>query len=376
MPLTLRVALVPLVLSLLVALTGPTASAETAPIMPLAARSLLLDITTAGERLVVAGERGHILYSDDNGSSWRQATVPTTQMLTGIHFVDEQHGWAVGHDGMILASSDGGEHWRIQRDGIATQNQANLEMREQALQQVEALQQQLATADEEPRAALEIDLEDATMDLEDADLALAEPVFTSPFMDTWFQDRMRGWAVGAFGALAATEDGGQHWRAQQDLVDNPDEFHLNTITGDGKGRVFIAGEGGMMFRSMDGGTSWETLESFYEGSWFGAVYNAQHDALLLFGLRGNLYRSTDFGATWEAVPNDNDITLAGGTSSASGEIVLVGGVGTVMLSSDGGKTFQRSMVEDRLSLGSGISSKGRVVLVGQGGAKVREDDSL
>ena len=38
-----------------------------------AASNLLLDITEAGDRLVVAGDRGHILYSDDGGNSWAQA---------------------------------------------------------------------------------------------------------------------------------------------------------------------------------------------------------------------------------------------------------------------------------------------------------------
>jgi photosystem II stability/assembly factor-like uncharacterized protein len=373
MRLTLRTVMIRVALPLLTILSGQLAAAESAPIMPLASRSLLLDITLAAERIVVAGERGHILYSDDNGSTWQQANVPTTQMLTGIHFVDAQRGWAAGHDGLILASSDGGENWRIQRDGIAAQDQANLELRERSLQKIEQLQQQLETSDEETLADLELELEDAVMDLEDADLALEELVFTSPFMDIWFQDRNRGWAVGAFGALVTTTDGGRHWSSQQQLVDNPDEFHLNTVTGDGEGRVFIAGEGGVMFRSLDGGDNWETIEPFYDGSWFGTVYEAQRDVLLAFGLRGNLFRSTDFGASWDPIINDNHITLAGGTSGPEGEIVLVGGVGTVLRSNDGGESFQRTMIEDRLSLSSGMSRKGRLILVGQGGAKTRKD---
>ena len=82
-------------------------SQDNAPIMPLAPQALLLDITTAGQRLVVAGEHGIILYSDDNADSWQQASVPTTQMLTGVYFVDDRLGWAVGHDGLILVSEDG-----------------------------------------------------------------------------------------------------------------------------------------------------------------------------------------------------------------------------------------------------------------------------
>ena len=348
---------------------------EAAPIMPLASQSLLLDITLAGERLVVAGERGNLLYSDDNGSQWQQARIPTIQMLTGVHFVDEQLGWAVGHDGLILVSEDGASSWRIQRDGLSVQHQVNLELRETAHRKIRKLEQALATAGDETRPDLELALEDAQLDLEDAELTLSEPVFTSPLMDVWFQDSDRGWAVGAFGTFVATTDGGEHWSSQQPQLENPDEYHLNTITGDGLGRVFIAGEGGVMYRSLNSGQSWESLEPFYEGSWFGAVYNAQYDALLQFGLQGNVFRSTDFGTTWDRVPNDSHITLAGGSSSPQGDIVLAGGVGTVLLSNDGGQTFRRTQMEDGLSLSSGISYNKRLILIGQGGIKTVQENN-
>jgi photosystem II stability/assembly factor-like uncharacterized protein len=45
----------------LVALSGNAVNAQNASIMPLASQSLLLDIATAGSRLVAVGERGHIL---------------------------------------------------------------------------------------------------------------------------------------------------------------------------------------------------------------------------------------------------------------------------------------------------------------------------
>jgi photosystem II stability/assembly factor-like uncharacterized protein len=360
-------------LALSTVLAGAVAATEYAPVMPRAAQTLLLDIAAAGDRAVVAGARGHILYSDDNGSSWRQARVPTTQMLTGVHFVDSGHGWAVGHDGIIIVSDDGGANWRIQRDGIAVQQQANVELREEAYQQTRALEQAITIANETDRGALQQQREDAVMDLEDADLALEEAVFTSPLMDVWFQDRQRGWAVGAFGTLLATTDGGQHWISQSELVDNPDEFHLNTVTGDLAGRVFIAGEGGVMYRSLDSGKTWESLEPVYEGSWFGAVYSEPHSALLVFGLRGNLYRSIDFGSSWNSVAGDNTISLAGGSAASDGTVVLVGGVGTVLQSRDGGLSFQGSKLPDRLGLSSAMQGDDRLILVGQGGAKTVED---
>ena len=84
-----------------------------------AKQSLLLDIAKAGERLVTVGARGHILYSDDNGGKWHQANVPVSVLLTSVAFPSVREGWAVGHSGVILHSSDSGENWKKQFDGNA-----------------------------------------------------------------------------------------------------------------------------------------------------------------------------------------------------------------------------------------------------------------
>ena len=87
--------------------------AEEAVEAPLAIESLLLDGAAAGSRLVVVGERGHILVSTDGGASWKQARVPTRALLTAVHLHDEHTGWAVGHDAVILRTGDGGATWEI-----------------------------------------------------------------------------------------------------------------------------------------------------------------------------------------------------------------------------------------------------------------------
>ena len=96
-----------------------------AVIAPAAVRSLLLDLAWAGGRMVAVGERGHVLLSDDDGRSWRQAqAVPSRTMLTAVAFADQRHGWAVGHDEIILHTADGGETW--QRQHWAPQSQQPL----------------------------------------------------------------------------------------------------------------------------------------------------------------------------------------------------------------------------------------------------------
>lgn len=358
-----------LIIFWLVLTSGAAVGADYAPIMPRAAQSLLLDLAEAGSRLVAVGERGHILYSDDQGRTWRQARVPTTQMLTSVCFVNAEQGWAAGHDGIILVTDDAGETWRAQRNGIAAQEQTNLEQREAILREVKRLERALVAASPDERGKLETALEDALLDLEDIELTLEEPTFASPLMDIWFQDRERGWAVGAFGEMLTSVDGGRHWISTLGAVDNPEELHLNAVTGDGAGRVFIAGEEGLMFRSLDAGRHWEKLPSTYHGSWFGALYNRVRDALVVFGLQGQLYRSDDFGENWHAVANDSRMTLNGGSASAEGQVVIVGAVGTVLHSGDGGDSFDMHTLPRRLSLSAGLQRGGQLILAGQGGIR-------
>lgn len=348
---------------------GFAAAGQYAPVTPMASQSLLLDITAAGERLVVVGERGHILYSDDIGGSWRQARVPTTQMLTAVDFVDTRRGWAVGHDGLILVSDDGGSSWQLQRDGLAAQRQANAALLAKAQQRLQRLTQAVNDGGPQQQRDLESLLLETELDLEDAELTLQEEVHTSPLMDVWFQDESHGWAVGAFGTLLSTDNGGKTWLQRSSAIANPDEYHLNAVIGDSGGRLFIVGEAGVMFRSLDGGNHWQALPSLYDGSWFGVVYNPLDESLLVFGLRGNLFRSLDFGDSWQRVANEHQVTLAGGSASKSGAVVLVGGVGTVMLSNDGGKNFTHDTVPDRLSLSSALLVGQELILVGQGGIK-------
>jgi photosystem II stability/assembly factor-like uncharacterized protein len=284
-----------------------------------ASRSLLLDVAHAGARLVVVGERGHILYSDDQGKTWTQARVPTRQLLTAVYFADDQHGWAVGHDAQILASSDGGVSWTKQFEDLKRE---------------------------------------------------------APLLDVWFKDASTGFAVGAYGALLTTLDGGQHWEDVSARLDNEDQYHLNGIAEVQGSGLFIVGEAGAMFRSADDGKTWEKLEGPYQGSLFGVVSTGQPVTLLAYGLRGNLFRSTDFGDTWnpielKAARGPLEFGLSNATVLADGSVLLVGNGGSVMRSADGGQTFQVFNRPDRISL-SGVTAnaQGNLILVGQGGVRI------
>ena len=52
-------------------------------------KTLINAVSKAGTRLIGVGIHGIIIYSDDNGTNWEQATVPTTKTLTDIDCINK-----------------------------------------------------------------------------------------------------------------------------------------------------------------------------------------------------------------------------------------------------------------------------------------------
>lgn len=307
------------------------ASAQPSIITPLAVRSLLVDIAEAGPRLVAVGERGHMLVSTDAGLTWTQVQVPTSANLTAVYFVDERHGWAVGHDEVILRTEDGGDTW--QRTHFA-------------------------------------------------------PEKSRPLLDVWFADQNYGLAVGAYGAMYKSEDGGRNWVEMAFAPDplggplppsDPDDynaevdmgfdFHLNAIVRGPGARLYLAAEAGRLFRSDDEGGSWRELPSPYDGSFYG-ILPLDGDALLAFGLRGHLFRSHDGGMTWQKLETGTTALLNSALRPTPDTVIIAGLTGVLLVSTDGGRSFTYTQQDDRKALSAPVwIGDGEIVVAGEGGVR-------
>jgi photosystem II stability/assembly factor-like uncharacterized protein len=320
------------------AVVGSARCAETPPLSAeparLAAQSLLIAVATAGPRLVAVGDRGIILLSDDRGGSWVQALeVPTQALLTGVCFLDAEHGVAVGHDEVILATADAGRTWR--RSHYAPEAQR-------------------------------------------------------PLLDVWCGGGGQVIAVGAYSAYLTSADGGVSWTARRFTAAPPPRaraarrgatagaaaegatsggYHLNRIVPAGASRLYLAGEAGRLYRSDDSGANWRELSSPYEGSFFGVL--ALHgEALLAFGLRGNLFRSEDAGSSWQKIETGT-VTLLDGAARFDDGVAIVGLAGVVLVSHDQGRSFTLAQQSDRSGLSAAVPvGQYELVAVGEDGVKV------
>ena len=263
-----------------------------------AAHSLQLSVARAGGRLVSVGERGIVLLSDDGGRSWRQArAVPVSVALTQVCFVSDTLGWAVGHSGVVLNTRDGGDTWQRQLDGIQTAQIVAANARDLAASGGEAGARQLREAE-----------------------ALVQDGPDKPFLGVYFADASHGWVVGAYGLALTTRDGGKSWQSLVGRIPNPGGKHLYAVRQDA-GSLLVAGEQGVLFRSGDGGASFEKIPTPYAGTFFGALPVGAH-GLLAYGLRGNAWRSDDAGAHWSRIELARAVTLTAALRLADGALLL------------------------------------------------------
>jgi len=278
---------------------------EYAEHQPLATKSLLLDVTRIGDRLVAVGERGHVVLSDDEGKTWYQAeTVPTRSTLTAVFSVGERL-FAGGHDAVIITSGDRGKNWSRQ---------------------------------------------------------FFDPERQQAVMDLYFSDETHGMAVGSYGLYLLTNDGGRTW--EDAVVDEENEYHLNGIVVFDDQRLMIAGEAGYSYRSFDGGETWELMELPYQGSMWGGIRTSR-DCALFFGLRGHAMESCDFGANWEELVTGTELSLSGAAEDR-GLLLIAGNSGMVLTREDG--KFTPHIHSSGVDFAGAVSLRGgHFLLVGEDG---------
>jgi photosystem II stability/assembly factor-like uncharacterized protein len=339
-----------------------------------AASSLLLDITSAGERLVAVGERGHIIFSDDEGYTWRQASVPVITTLTSIYFVNTTTGWAVGHDAVVLHTTDSGLTWTKQFDGFKA-NEMVLAQAKMNKKELESELSKVKVMGSSSRISkVEEKLESATYALEDAQIDFEERS-TKPLLDLWFKDEKEGFVVGAYGMMFKTTDAGQTWKDWSSNVENPDRFHVNSIEQISGDRLMMVGEAGLLLRSTDGGDNWKQMFSPYEGSFFGLTSLSKQGVQVAYGLRGNLARTDDFGSSWRLVDTGTQQTLIGGTDRVGRVLFIVGNGGAFLKGFDFARKWESDIRIDRANAAAIIETlSGHFIVVGDNGVQLFNQD--
>ncbi|MFC0444959.1 WD40/YVTN/BNR-like repeat-containing protein [Pseudidiomarina halophila] len=333
-----------------------------AMIAPEATSAVLTEIATTADRQVAVGDYGVIVTREHGSDDWQQADVPTSVFLTSVDFANDSIGWAVGHHGVILQTTDGGQTWERQLDGFQYID-LQLAYYEERVAELEA---ELASdeLDPEQQMELEFQLDNALFQLDNAVFAQEEGP-TKPFLDVLALSADELIVSGAYGALLSSNDGGASWQIRDDRIENPDGFHLNAIQNLGD-TLFLAGEAGQLFRSDDRGLSWETLTSPYYGSFFG-MYIDQQERLWVYGLRGNIFVSEDQGESFTQVKLEDPVNINAAIDAPDDGLYFVGNGGVVAYLSADGELVEHTHKSGAVLTDLVINADGNLTFVGQRG---------
>lgn len=275
---------------------------QPAAIQDLTRSQPVIGIARAGDSLVSVGLRGLIMISTDGGESWKQAPSPVASDLIQVRFQDELNGWIVGHDSVLLATTDGGLSWELRLDGRSL----------------------VALLKEHYSSDIGLDEFEAESMLREIDLATstsADPdVMATPFLDVFVNQNGEGFLIGAFGMLLHTTDNGVTWEPWIERSENERRMHLYGIDMYGD-QAYISGEQGLLMRLDREAERFLQVETPYTGTFFG-VY-ARRDLLLAYGLRGNLYVSRDEGDNWTRVDTQQQATLVDALEDGPNHALLV-----------------------------------------------------
>jgi photosystem II stability/assembly factor-like uncharacterized protein len=173
-----------------------------------------------------------------------------------------------------------------------------------------------------------------------------------PLFAVWFKDARSGVAVGLFSLLLTTSDGGATWEKGQ-LPSPPGARKVDTnlfaLFPDTHGGLLVAGEQGMVYRSDDLGHAWKALPTGNKGTLWAGV--ALHDGtLVVAGLRGKVLRSTDQGRNWTSVASGTESSITALAELPGGRLYATALDGVSLTSDDAAHSFTVQQRVEPLSL--------------------------
>jgi photosystem II stability/assembly factor-like uncharacterized protein len=236
--------------------------------------------------VVIAGQKGTAMKSQDQGATWQQLDTGVKRDLLSIYFPTPQVGVAVGDFGTMIRTEDGGKTWT--KLSLPT----NFTLPEEVAEIVQPGDVLLYDVDfatpERGWAVGEFGVIFTTEDGGKTWTAQKSPVTTTLF-GVHFADAQNGWATGIEEVMLHTTDGGQTWRKLD--VPSRQGFVLGIYDVAVQGKIgWAIGDSGLLLRTIDGGETWTRVDLPIQlaGSWFRGIALSPGSSGLIVGSHGEI----------------------------------------------------------------------------------------
>lgn len=289
----------------------------------------MLDANT----ITAVGSDGLILHSTDGGGTWSSPTSGASDNLRRVRWHSPSLGVILGNGGVALKSVDGGASWQSMNTGT-TKALFDIHFFDAANWLVIG------------QAALRITTTDGGQSWEEQGSG------TDNFNEIDIRGDF-GAIVGNKGLIRYTKDGGKSWgngKASTNL-------ELTGVSVGDDSTAIAVGANGTILRTEDGGRNWTTILASLPISSYrlSGVRHLTRERVVLSGYFGIVLWSTDTGLTWYAQESNTQMNLEAVAFATEKIGVTVGWNGTIMRTNTAGTLDIREVPAPRptaLALGN------------------------
>ena len=318
------------------------------------ADGLLLGVDFVSKKLGWAvGENGTILHTRNGGVTWEAQSSPT-HLLFDVCIVGKDKGFVVGDRGAILQTDDGGTKWQAQDSRTA-----------ECFGATHFVSPQKGWAVAETGVILHTTNGGAVWQQQTSNTK-------QDLLAVFFIDEETGWCVGSAGEIVHTSDGGKTWSRQQSGV----PYNLFDIHFTSKKEGWVVGLFGTLLYTVDGGNRWQlsTLSrqlskmDINKNIWLNAVYFVSPQIGSVVGENGTVFHTDDGGKSWSRQESHTQNFLYDVFFISKDEGWIVGKDGLVLHTKDSGENWRPQRTDTRTDLTSiHMSSSHSGLVAGQGG---------
>ena len=288
--------------------------------------------------------------------------------LQDVEFTNGLNGWAVGSDGLILQTTDGGKTWM--RTVIETERPVyywNVYFRDENVGFITGTRGTiLKTTDGGQTWEFKEAINESRLDREGNPAVLRRRL-----IDAWMVDEKTGYMVGENDTFIKTTDGGESWTGTGKRVavgntrNNFERIHFASPT-----IGWIVGSFGTILSTTDGGETWENQDAGVDNNLKGVDFVDENTGWIS-GQEGVILHTQDGGATWTKQETNSYDSLYDIAFVDSLTGWAVGDFGTILHTTDGGQTWARENAGNLPSLYAiDAVDKGHRWGVGEGGIVV------
>lgn len=228
---------------------------------------------------VAVGDSSKIIYTLDNGTTWREMTAPQPGELNTVAHVQAQ--------GFLIGGTAGALYAFVPRDSMikkltipGTDDIISIRVMTTGRVVVLGSKGMLLISDDQG-----VTWKKATTGVENNLYAVD------------FMDNNTGVAVGDNGTIIRTEDAGATWTLGGAVTDT----YLKDIRSLGGGVFMLVGGGGQIFRSQDGGREWRRIDVNLTSPLIAVRFNTTTTGVIISNT-GDILRSEDGGESWKYQP--------------------------------------------------------------------------